>query len=448
MRRIRFFDRDDEDESLPLDWRWVAAILGTPFLNFQFFVGFGSLSYDAAECFAWAIVLPLLFFAGPAVLVYKMQRSVISLLEDSVGTIPALVVRLSAVAFLSLWIAALLAWPIILASKLSSFEPSLRSTAVGAIVLMFLFLTAMQSTHTTAKLALFTNKLGIVILIAALIRAREGWNAIPANFEIANFLPPLVPFSWHMSNFAQYAGPFGLLTAQYASRMPSRRAVALTILTGVTLPVFGVMLLCGFVAVATRNSDLYLPSLSPTVGMALFAQTAASAAWSRELLVAISAFGALRLGVWALAKWSSLPSEGKLRWSYTLVGTVAITVLALWPFAQPVFALRAITAKLLTLVGAVLTGDCVMRKACGAAPRRFESVGTIALIAGLGIALWISDDIEWDRAQWWSSWLFPSYAVSFGITCVGRLVQRRTGAQVSSGEPRALPAVRIEPATW
>ncbi|MCX6599924.1 MAG: hypothetical protein NTV70_26525 [Acidobacteria bacterium] len=433
MRRIRFFDRENDNESLPLDWRWVAAILATLFLNFHLFTGLGSHAMDAAGCFAVAILMPLLFFAGPAVLVHTTQRSILRLLEDSIGTMPTVAVRLCAVVFLSLWIAGLLAWPVFWAAKMSMPEPSLRSTAVGAIALMFLFHTAMQSTHTTAKLALFTNKLGIVILVAALIRARDGWDAIPANVEITSIFTPLQPLSWAMSNLAQYAAPFGLLTAQYASRMPSRRTVALTILTGVTLPVFGVMLLSGFVAVATRNSDLYQPSLSPNVGMALFAHTAASAAWSRGLLVAISAFGALRLGVWALAKWSSLPSQGKLRWACEIVGAVAIAVLALWPFAEPVVALHGIAAKCLTLVGAVVTADCVMRNACGPAPRRFDPVGTIALVAGLGIALWLAEEIQRSQAQWWLHWLFPSYAVSFGATCIGRLVQRRASSQMNSG---------------
>jgi hypothetical protein len=44
--------------------------------------------------------------------------------------------------------------------------------------MVFLAFTSLHSVQTTAKLALFINKLGAAILIAALIRVHHGWPAV------------------------------------------------------------------------------------------------------------------------------------------------------------------------------------------------------------------------------------------------------------------------------
>ena len=93
--RVRFFDKDSGGESTPIDWRWVAIILATLFFNFSFFevhgldvAGFGPLAVDATVLCVAAVLITLLFFIGPALAVRATQRPVLSLLEDSIGTIP------------------------------------------------------------------------------------------------------------------------------------------------------------------------------------------------------------------------------------------------------------------------------------------------------------------------------------------------------------------------
>jgi len=74
--------------------------------------------------------------------------------------------------------------PMILLSN--DLEKKISSTELGAIaaaILMFLFFTGQQSLKTVARLAGFTAKLGLAILIAALIRVHDGWPALLGPFK-------------------------------------------------------------------------------------------------------------------------------------------------------------------------------------------------------------------------------------------------------------------------
>ena len=443
MLRIRFFDTAPGDNSIPIDWRWVALILATLFLNFSFFdvhgldiAGFGPLAVDATVFCAAAVLISLLFFIGPALGVRATQRTVLSLLEDSIGWIPTIAVRLCCVLFLSIWIARLVAIPTLWALPISNREASVRTGAIAVALLLFLFFTAMQSTRTSVKLALFSNKLGLAILVAALIRVREGWASVPAGFEIAGLYPHMLQFTSGLSNIALYAAPFGLFAAQYASRISSRRQVSLTILTGVTLPIFLALLLSSMVGMAIAKSHFYRPSLNPTVGMALWSHTAARSLWPRMLLAGITTFGALRFGIRALAEYGPLISDGKLRWATHLFGVAAIAILALWPYAKASLVVHDISVKCIAVAGAVLTADLVIGLQGGSARRRFDAVGLSALLAGVATALYLPEQFLWAKGQWWLPWLLPAYAVGFLAAFAGRAVQRHSAS--SQGQPEGV----------
>ncbi len=431
MRGVRLIDRDKGDNAASLNWRWVAAILATLFLNFSFsnvhgldLAGFGPLAVDATVFCVAAVSISLLFFIGPAFGVRATRRPVLSLLEDSIGAVPTMAVRLCCVLFLSIWIARLVAIP--LWALPIPREASLRAAALALALLLFLFFTAVQSTRTSVKLAIFTDKLGLAVLAAALIRVRDGWASVPAGFGTAGHYPQMLQFTSGLSNLALYAAPFGLFAAQYASRISSPKQVSLTIVTGVTVPMFLALLLSSIVGMATAKSHFYQPSLNPTIAMALLSHTAAGASWPRMLVAGITTFGALRFGFRALLEYTPAICIGRVRSVTPALGVAAIAALTLWPYATASIVVYDACAKCIAAAAAVLTADVVMGSQWRPERRRFDAIGLIALSAGVGTALCLPDQFLWVKGQWWLPWLLPAYAVGFVGAIAGRSVQRQS----------------------
>jgi hypothetical protein len=326
-------------------------------------------------------------------------------------------VRFCCVLFLFLWIARLLV-PTLWALSMSSGEGSFKTGIIAAALLLFLFFTGLQSVRTSAKLAMFTDKLGIAILIAALIRVRDGWASVPGGFGIAGSYPYALQFTSGLSNIASYAAPFGLFAAEYAFRISSRKQVSLTILSGVTVPMFLALFLSSIVGMATALSHLYQPSLNPTVAMALWPHTAGTVSPSRILVAGITTFGALRFGIRALAEYGPSISNGTWRCVAYACAVVAIAILALRPYATASIVVSDICVKCIAVAGAVLTANVVMGLRSGSAGRRFDTVGLIALLAGAVTALCLPESSYGRKVGGgcrgfcphmpWASWYFSS----------------------------------------
>ncbi len=220
MRVLRFhwFDPEPDERQVPVDWRSAALITATLFLNFAFsqdygldLWGFGPLLVDASVVGAAALLVTGLFFIGPALAAQAARQSVFGSIENSLGSIPTFVLRLCCVLFLSVWIAKLVAVPTLWALT-RNLEPELTSNEIGMIaagILAFLFFTGLQSTRTSAKLALFTNELGIAILIAAFLRVHDGWASVPAGFPTAGQGPAIPRLCHSLSSLTSYAAPLG-----------------------------------------------------------------------------------------------------------------------------------------------------------------------------------------------------------------------------------------------
>ncbi|HUE00087.1 MAG TPA: hypothetical protein VMR62_10990 [Bryobacteraceae bacterium] len=89
---------------------------------------------------------------------------------------------------------------------------------MAAGIVLFLFLTGLQSVRTSARLALFTNKLSIAILIAAFIRVHDGWAAVLAGFPTQGQPPAVQQICHGLSQLAFYVAPLLLLAADSAAR--------------------------------------------------------------------------------------------------------------------------------------------------------------------------------------------------------------------------------------
>lgn len=170
MLRFRWPDPYPDDRSTPVDWRSAALIIATLFLNFPFWYVAGSnlgmlcaLPLYAFVLGAAALPITGLFFVGPALATQAARRPLFEVVESALGSIPTCGLRLCCALFLTLWI---VNFGTVLGLWWSSFilrraVSSTESGVIVAVILLFLFITGLQSPRTNAKLALFTNKLGI-----------------------------------------------------------------------------------------------------------------------------------------------------------------------------------------------------------------------------------------------------------------------------------------------
>jgi hypothetical protein len=255
----------------------------------------------------------------------------------------------------------------------------IESGAIGIGVMGFLAFTSLQSVQTIAKLALFINKLGAAILIAALIRVHQGWPAVLRASPVFTVRSGDLELWQGLSQTAFYLAPLVFFAANFGYRSPGRKAVAMTAFIGIAVPLAGTLLLVGLIRIATIRSGFYVPSLEPNVAMALWSHAASSALLGRILLAAISSFGAIRFGIRALVDSASIRPLGS-RWTLVLFGFLAgaIVLVSADPYA-PTFELLT---NVLAVVPAVLTADFVTRSWRVERAPRFDWIGASALLAG------------------------------------------------------------------
>ena len=437
--RFRWFDREPSSQSISADWRFAALIIATLFLNLHFWQTHGddvwmscSILPYAFIVAAVAIAITTLFFLGPAAITQSMNRSLLCAVENSLGPVPAFGVRLCFVSFLVIWMANSIAVPglwwvdSILRREVSSSE--LGIMAVGIVA--FVFATGLQSTKTTANLAMFTDKLGIAILLAAMLRVHEGWPDAVNGFPHGDVDRSLSEFWQGISRLMFYTAPLGFLAGSFGNRVQGRRQLALTAAMGFALPLFVTLLLIGVMNVATIKSPIYQPSLNPNVPMALWAHAARSSLPGRMLLVAITLFGALRFGVRALAESvSTVPVENRPRWTRLVGLSLAIAWFSVHQGAASLSTALEVSTACLVGAIAVLSADCLTQRWRSKQMKRIDWVGLVALLTGLAcVPCWkvITGAEPWSR-----TWVLPSYVAGFTICLLGRFVQKHCGTSPS-----------------
>ena len=325
VRKLRWPDAVADDPTTPIDWRVAALILATLFLNFPFWLRCGPALWvpgpmirSAGLLLAEALLITVFFFLGPALATQATRRPLKRIAEDSLGSIPALGLRLCCVWFLVCWMATVIELPVgwMLPRILRRDVSSIESGLVAGGILVLSFVTGLQTLPVRAKLALFTNKLGIAILLAALIRVRDGWPAIWQGFR-GSYAGSLISLEWNgLAMLSFYVAPLAFLAADFGYRCRGRKQVDNLAVLGLALPLFGTLLMIAIIDVATASSEAYQPSVEPNVAMALWTHIAGSALPGRIMLTSVTVFGALRFGAKALAE-SALPKKvGKgVRWA-------------------------------------------------------------------------------------------------------------------------------------
>ena len=424
-----------------IDWRDAALILSTLFLNLPFWLAhdfdlplFDPVSVHGVILGVAAQLIATVFFMGPALAAQRARKPLAGLLEDSFGSIPAWGLRLCCVVFLVLWLGYS---PLGLLWRFMPFVvhhiPSdMEATAVTAAVGLFLFATSLQSLRTNAKLAVFTNKLAIAILIAALLRVREGWpavlNGLPIPGERSGRLD-----AWHGFSLLVFGvAPLALFAATFGSRIGGRKQVVKTALSGVALPVFGSLLVAGIIDAAALRSASYTPSLSPNIMMALWSHSASGARGGTMMLTVIATFGAGRFGARSLIEAVSIPGVGTAaKWAVLGCCLCFIAWIPTHYFPTLATAFEA-SATCLTVAGAILTADLITGRRQTAGARKIDWVGLSALAAGLAMPFYMPFLTSSEAPElWWHPWLLPSFGVGFVTCLVGGLLQKRMAKAVT-----------------
>ncbi len=422
MIRLRWFDRES-DASSAVNWTDAAAVLATLFLNILVWMQFSFWQFYPLPRFSAllagvALVATALFFIGPMLLAHGSRRPLFGVIEDSFGLIPMLVLRGCAAVFLLFWIGHLTSTLQFWGSRFFP-EPVgvLAEGAISAAFLLLLLATGVQGLRTQARLASFTIRLALAVLIAAFLRVPDGWYAIPDGFSLAGDRSACRETWQGFSQLAWYAAPLGVFAADFGYRIARRRDVAALGLVGVALPLFGSLLIPAAIGVAVGHSDMYQPSLMPDVAMALWAHAAHEGLPPRFLIAAVTVFGALRFGIGALGRSASI--RNPLLLGLLLIAAVVVSV---WPYY-----LRSVSdaaTRCMVATGAVLTANWLLKRRAAAEPRWVDWGGCLALAAGFATpAYYLYWAPSLTEAPGGRPWVILSYLVALGAAVVIRGVQ-------------------------
>lgn len=434
MRRICWFEHEPEEPSRPIEWRAAAAILASLFLNFTFWMAIADRFWLFCQVSAYALLLAgvtllatILAVVGPGAVALAQKRSLPGLIETSLGGLFVHALRWICVGFSILWVASCVSLP----SRWWSYlrQPSWAAIAVAATLPPYLFYSGVQSLRNTAKLAFFTDKLAIALLLAALWRVRDGWSALNDIHFDGSY--PVAREIWSgFTELAAYLIPFGFLAAGLAPRLRNRTHAGLAVSVGVAAPLFFTLLMAGVIGVVTHASVVYQPSLTPNVGMALFGKAAPSALPSRWMIAAITTFGTARFCIRSTTLIFPLVTS-KWRWIALVTSCIGIGWLSLHPFEHAFESGLQFLANCLSVMSAIVTADFISHRQLTS--RRLDWSGCSAFFLGV-LLPWYAPHppMELSPNPWWYPWLLPCYFVAFVALITARTVERMFSVRKSA----------------
>jgi len=427
MVRIHWTDVAD-DAAMPVGWRLPSLILATLFLNiFFWYVPANHFSFTgspAIYCFSLGIVtglVLLLFFLGPALSAHAAQCSLFQVAEASFGQIPGLAFRLCCAALCVLWIAGMCA-SLALAFLRFIFNrdfPVTEAVLLSGLLVAFLFVTGLQGLRTSAKLAFFTNKLGMALLIAAAIRVRAFLGDAWIDLHGSGAMPDSV---WlRVAEPLMIVAPMALLASDFGSRSRTRKDVALIGVFGLALPMAFILFAVSLIQRAAYHWRMDLGGLANI----LLALWGGDSRWYQPqwmLLALITSFGVARFSVrMCNAALSPITENRKARLCMLAAAAIAATAISAGRFQ--VFDMEA-AARFAASAAAIITADRVVKRSRPQHVRMVDWGSLISFLAG------------WAGGQWLASWagssyepqlaasILTSYATSFTVALAGRAIQR------------------------
>jgi hypothetical protein len=409
-----------------VEWPAPALILATLFLNVPFWMMDGDEFWifsrppvAVAVLSVAALLCAALFFVGPTVAA-RTASSFPSMLAERLGSIPGFFIQIACVTYLVIWISRLLAlvcrW---LQPPYYPAQPAIQPRLLAGAILLLVYVTGCQSVSVNAALAKFTIRLALAILIAALIRVRSGWPAIPTGFDPFS-QRSLAEDTWRgFSNLSFYVAPLALLASAFGTRLANRKQVATTALFGIVVPLAGSLTIVTALNVATHASRFYRPSLNPNIVMALVSGVSRTGERAILLIFAITVLGVLRFSVARLKEAAAVrwvpPRFAWIPFGCLISAIVWSSVHADWEVMVPA---AERSTEILAAVAAILTVDAVMRRQSHQ-PQAFDWPATLSLLCGIGIPAfgrfwWSSED------SWGHPWLLPTYGITFMVHLVAR----------------------------
>lgn len=430
MLRARWFEIDDPASQV--EWPALALILAALFFNAVFWLmhdkdlwRFNWPPFAFAASSAVGLACAALFFVGPA-LAAQAAGSFRSMLASAFGTVPGFCVQIACVVYLVIWISGLLSLVCLLLGLANPPRPVIELGMIGGAILLLVYITGCQSVRTSSALARFTIRLAAAIMIAALIRVRSGWFAIPMGFA-PHSQYSLIEDIWRsFSDISFYVAPLALLAAIFSARLASRKAVAMTALMGITAPLAATLLVMTILSVATYASGLYRQGSFWNILVSLTSGTTRAREKAILLIFAVTILGLLRFSVAALKEVATV------RWiapRYAWIPFGCLISAIVWYSVHPDWEVIASVAErsteILAAVAAMLTVDALLRRQFHQ-PELFDWAGTLSLICGIGIPAFIR--FWWPvtaEDSWGHPWLLPSYGISFVVCLCTRLATCR-----------------------
>jgi hypothetical protein len=392
------------DGAAIVPWGYPALLLATLFLNFAFWYGVGRDFpfhgpgvWYLVQVLGGAVLLGALFFLGPALAGQSAKRSLFELAERSLGSTGAIGLRVCCAAFLVVWLAGLV-WMIV-RWLLGNVSAAVERLAAGSLALL-LFWIGMQSLRAAVRLGFLTNVLGIVLLIAALMRGRAGWpEAIQAMTRQGWMVE--TPDLWRgLAQLSFWAAPLLFLASDFGQRCPGRRQVCLIGVFGIVLPAAGTLLTAGFIERAAGHGARY--SLA---------------------IVAVTMFGVVGFGARLLGNCLAVLRGHRFAY-WTLLGLAvgAIAALASILFLDVSSVLYPL-ARGLVAAAAVISADFLTGRWRATVAKKIDWIGVTAFLIGWGLPYvldLIIDDLD-TPAQ--DPLLVQAYILSFSICLLCRVAR-------------------------
>jgi hypothetical protein len=387
-----------------------------------------------------------LLFVGPALAAQRLKTTVFAIAELSLGRIPALLFRLGCTVYL-----ALLSFPILSTITELTIAPppmgysqwSWAHAGVGVSLSLVLAGTSVVSLRTNARLALFTNKLALATMIAALIRVRgnlpESWAAFTSTASLA--VNPTHALD-KMGYLLLYSAPLVFLAAVFAHRSQSPRCAVQIGIWGAAVPFVAAVFLSGFVDRAAHLMYRNFGNINP-YWAALLGGDARAYYPAKKALILITLFGVVRFAAWAIAEALPLPREKK--WARrAILGCVATGIgVACGSLTLDLIAAKGAAACVVVAGAAVLSADYLTGRWRRPGAKTVDWVGLSAWLAGAGILHYRAWTFVFtgiylgpDQEVWWHSWwILPTYGISFVVCMAGRLIERHSRhVQLKTGE--------------
>jgi hypothetical protein len=341
--------------------------------------------------------------------------------------------RLCCAAFLAFSVGQMLSAIIGLGTIGRRTYPPLESAIIAGALVLFAFVTSTQSLRASARLALFTNKLTLAILVAALIRVRNG---LPSAWSLFSHPPAPADMASTMQNLSQvafYVCPVALLATSLGGRCGSRKQVVLTAVFGLAVPVVVAVLATDFIVTAIQGGQFR------NLLVALTSGDSGRVLPTKVRLMAITMFGAVRFMVAALT--DSVPAFGgrqnALRLAVAAPLVVGVTLMpAILGHYLDTSGIQENLATALSLVAGMLTADALARRwrivghSTPEHPRRVDWISVGIFVMAWCVLAFCSDApyfpflIAGFPPDPGHPLFLPSYGLGFTALALGRAFQK------------------------